>query len=116
KRVELAREAIPYAKQSLLSQAVWDAGLVRDELRSYVYEHLGEQGAILVIDETSFPKEGEKSAGVHVQYCGTTGVVENCQVAVFLDDVTARGHGLIDRELYLPIPWIDDSERCREAG
>src|SRR5437764_11498367 len=64
---EHAREARPYGMQRLLSQAVWDAGLVRDDLRNYVYEHLGEQGAILVIDETSFPKEGEKSAGVHVQ-------------------------------------------------
>jgi SRSO17 transposase len=89
---------------------------VRDDLRTYVYEHLGEKGAILVIDETSFPKEGEKSAGVQVQYGGTTGVVENCQVAVFLDYVTTRGHGFIDRELYLPKPWIDDPERCREAG
>ena len=113
---EHAREGTPYGMQRLLSQAVWDADLVRDDLRHYVYEHLGEKGAILVIDETSFPKEGEKSAGVQVQYCGTTGVVENCQVAVFLDYVTTRGHGLIDRELYLPKPWIDDSERCREAG
>src|SRR5438045_6680995 len=113
---EHAREATPYGMQRLLSQAVWDAGLVRDELRSYVYEHLGEQGAILVIDETSFPKEGEKSAGVQVQYCGTTGVVENCQVAVFLDYATSRGHALIDRELYLPKAWSAHLERGREAG
>src|SRR5216684_3928101 len=113
---EHAREATPYGMQRLLSQAVWDAGLVRDDLRTYVSEQLGEEGAILVLDETSFPKEGEKSAGVQVQYCGSTGVVENCQVAVFLDYVTSRGHALIDRELYLPQPWIDDPERCREAG
>ena len=82
--------------QRLLSQAVWDADLVRDDLRTYVYDHLGEPTGLLVIDETSFPKEGEKSAGVQVQYCGTTGVVENCQVAVFLAYVTAYGHALID--------------------
>jgi SRSO17 transposase len=113
---EQAREATPYGMQRLLSRAVWDADLVRDDLRTYVYEQLGEQGAILVLDETSFPKAGEKSAGVQVQYCGTTGQVENCQVAVFLDYVTSRGHALIDRELYLPQPWIDDQARCREAG
>ncbi len=113
---EHAREATPYGMQRLLSQAVWDAGLVRDDLRSYVYEQLGEKAAILVIDETSFPKEGEKSAGVQVQYCGTSGVVENCQVAVFLAYVTSRGHALIDRELYLPKAWSDDPERYREAG
>jgi len=113
---EHAREATPYGMQRLLSQAVWDVDLVRDALRDYVYEHLGTQGGILVIDETSFPKRGEKSAGVQVQYCGTTGQVENCQVAVLLDYVTARGHALIDRELYLPKEWIDDPERCREVG
>ena len=70
--------------QRLLASAVWDADWCRDDLRSYVLEQLGMQGAILVIDETSFPKQGDKSAGVGQQYCGTTGEVENCQVGVFL--------------------------------
>jgi SRSO17 transposase len=113
---EHAREATPYGMQRLLSAAVWDDALVRDDLRDYVYEHLGTADGILVIDETSFPKEGEKSAGVQVQYCGTEGELENCQVAVFLDYVTALGHTLIDGELYLPKPWTDDRERCRQAG
>jgi len=113
---EHAREATPYGMQRLLSTSVWDADLVRDDLRDYVYEHLGTPDGILVIDETSFPKKGEKSAGVQVQYCGTEGELENCQVAVFLDYVTDLGHTFIDRELYLPKSWIDDRERCREAG
>jgi SRSO17 transposase len=50
--------------QRLLSQAVWDADLVRDDLREYVLDHLGQESAILVIDESSFPKRGDKSAGV----------------------------------------------------
>ena len=83
---EHAREANPYGMQRLLSSAVWDAGLVRDDLREYVLEQLGHHDAIVVIDETSFPKRGCKSAGVQVQYCGTTGQIENCQVGVFLDD------------------------------
>ncbi len=83
---EHAREASPYGMQRLLSSAVWDANLVRDDLREYVLEQLGRQEAIVVIDETSFPKRGSKSAGVQVQYCGTTGQVENCQVGVFLYD------------------------------
>ena len=70
----------------------------------------------MVIDETSFPKQGKKSAGVGVQYCGTTGQVENCQVGVFLSYVTAKGHTLIDRELYLPLDWTEDRERCQAAG
>ena len=105
---EHAREARPYGMQRLLSQAVWDTDGVRDDLRQYVLEQLGQEAAILVIDESSFPKRGKKSAGVKVQYCGTTGQVENCQVGVFLAYVTASGHTLIDRELYLPLDWIED--------
>jgi SRSO17 transposase len=59
---------------------------VRDGLRAYALDHLGQESAVLVSDETSFPKRGQKSAGVGLQYCGTTGKVENCQVGVFLDD------------------------------
>jgi SRSO17 transposase len=113
---EQAREAHPYGMQRRLSQAVWDTDGVRDDLREYALEHLGQEAAIVVIDETSFPKRGKKSAGVQVQYCGTTGQVENCQVGVFLAYVTARGHGLIDRELYLPLDWLADQDRCREAS
>ncbi len=113
---EQAREARPYGMQRLLSQAVWDTDGVRDDLREHVLEHLGQEAAIVVIDESSFPKRGKKSAGVQIQYCGTTGQVENCQVGVFLAYVTARGHSLIDRELYLPLDWLADQERCREAG
>src|SRR5712692_11786250 len=51
---EHAREATPYGMQRLLSQAVWDADLVRDDLREYVLEQLGQEAAILVLDETSF--------------------------------------------------------------
>ena len=112
----LFEQYCPYGMQRLLSAAVWDDALVREDLRNYVYEHLGTIAAILVIDETSFAKCGEKSAGVQVQYCGTTGQIENCQVAVFLDYVTAHGHTLIDCGLYLPKEWIDDPDRCREAG
>lgn len=49
---EHAREATPYGMQRLLSQAVWDVDLVRDDLRTYVYEQLGEPAGILVVDET----------------------------------------------------------------
>lgn len=83
---EHAREATPYGMQRLFSSAVWDVDGVRDDVLSYILEQLGHEGAVVVIDETSFPKRGKKSAGVQVQYCGTTGQVENCQVGVFLDD------------------------------
>ena len=113
---EHAGESRPDGMQRLLSQAVWDTEGVRDDLRTYALEHLGNESAILAIDETSFPKRGDKSAGVGLQYCGTTGQVENCQVGVFLAYMTAKGHTLIDRELYLPLDWTENRERCQAAG
>ena len=87
---EHARERSPDGMQRLLSNAVWDTDGVRDDLRKFALEQLGQESAILVIDETSFPKRGKHSAGVGVQYCGTTGQVENCQVGVFLNDKWSR--------------------------
>jgi len=113
---EQAREANPYGMQRLLGRAVWDTDGVRDDVRDYVVEQLGQEQAIGVIDETSFLKQGDKSAGVAVQYCGSTGELDNCQVAVFLAYVTPLGHALIDRELYLPQTWTQDRQRCAEAG
>lgn len=108
---EHAGDLHPAGMQRLLSSAVWDTDGVRDDLRTYVLEHLGPTHAVLAIDETSFPKRGNKSAGVGQQYCGTTGQVENCQVGVFLSYVTPKGHALIDRELYLPLDWCEDAQR-----
>ena len=74
--------------QRRLRNAVWDEDGVRDELRKYVLERLGDEHAIAAIDETSFPKSGDKSAGVAPQYCGTTKQVENSQVGVFLSYIS----------------------------
>ena len=113
---EQAREATPYGMQRLLAEAVWEEDGVRDEVRRLAVEILGREHAILALDETSFLKRGEHSAGVAHQYCGTTGRVENCQVGVFLSWITPRGHALIDRELYLPACWTNDRLRCQHAG
>ena len=69
-----------------------------------------------ILDDTGFLKKGVRSAGVARQYSGTAGRVENCQVGVFLAYRSAKGHGLVDRQLYLPATWTDDRQRCREAG
>ena len=92
------------------------ANLVRDDLRSYVIEHLGDEDGVLVVDETGFLKKGNKSVGVQRQYSGTAGRIENCQIGVFLAYASARGRTLLDRELYLPRVWADDGGRRREAG
>jgi SRSO17 transposase len=112
---EEAGEATPYGMQHLLDRAKWDPDGVRDELRSYVSETLGDEAAVLVIDETGFLKKGSKSVGVQRQYSGTAGRIENCQVGVFMSYASAKGTCLLDRELYLPKSWTRDPERCREA-
>ena len=116
KLAEQAGDATPYGVQHLLSTYVWDADLVRDDLRDYVVEHLGDVHGVLVVDETGFLKKGNKSVGVQRQYSGTAGRIENCQIGVFLTYASAQGRTLMDRELYLPRVWADDLERRREAG
>ena len=106
----------PYGVQHLLGRGKWDAEQVRDNLRTYVVEHLGDPEAVLVVDETGFLKKGQHSAGVARQYSGTAGRVENCQIGVFVAYATAHGHALIDRELYLPKSWTQDGQRCEGAG
>jgi SRSO17 transposase len=113
---ERAGEASPDGMQRLLAAADWDADAVRDDLREYVVEHLGDPAAVLVVDETGFLKKGTKSAGVARQYSGTAGRIENCQIGVFLGFASPAGRTFLDRELYLPKAWIDDRDRCREAG
>src|SRR5215218_624634 len=113
---EHAGERTPDGMQRLLATADWDPELVRDDLRAYVVEHLGDSDAVLVADETGFLKKGAKSAGVHRQYSGTAGRIENCQIGVFLAYASCHGHALIDRALYLPQTWTDDPSRCRNAG
>jgi SRSO17 transposase len=113
---EHAGNASPAGMQHLLSRACWDADGVRDDIRGYVAEHLGEPDGILVVDETGDLKKGASSAGVQRQYSGTAGRIENCQVAVYLSYAGQGGHALIDRELYLPESWIADPARCAAAG
>ena len=109
-------DATPDGVQRLLSTYRWDADLVRDDLKAYVVEHLADAEGVLVVDETGFLKKGTKSVGVQRQYSGTAGRIENSQIGVFLTYATAHGRVLLDRELYLPQVWADDSERRREAG
>ena len=106
----------PDGLQHLLAGAVWDHDAVRDDIRDYLVEHLGDPGAVLVVDETGDLKKGSHTVGVQRQYTGTAGKVDNAQVAVYLAYATAAGHGVIDRELYLPQGWIDDPVRCQAAG
>ncbi len=109
-------EAGPQGVQRLLNAADWDVDAVRDDLRAYVVEHLGDPAAVLVVDETGFLKKGSKSVGVARQYSGTAGRIENCQIGVFLAYASPRGRAFLDRALYLPKAWAADPRRRADAG
>jgi SRSO17 transposase len=114
---ETIGETGPRGVQRLLSAATWDADAVRDDLRAYVVDHLGDPASgVLIIDDTGFVKKGDKSCGVGRQYTGTVGDTANAQVGVFLAYASAKGAAFVDRALYLPRSWTDEPERCRAAG
>jgi SRSO17 transposase len=101
----------PYRMQSLLGRGLWSADALRDIVRAYVFEALGDAEGVLVVDETGFVKKGEHSAGVARQYSGAAGRIENSQVGVFLAYASRFGQALIDRKLYLPEVWAKDAQR-----
>ena len=113
---EYAGYAHPRGIQRVLDRYAWDAEAVRDDLRRWVVDELGDPRGVLVVDETGFPKQGRHSAGVARQYSGTLGKIANCQVGVFLGYATSRGHVGLDRALFVPREWFADRERCRRAG
>jgi SRSO17 transposase len=131
---EHAGAVSPDGMQRLLRTADWDVDGVRDDVRGYVLDGLGDPDAadpdaadpdavggdagvgVFIADDTGFVKKGRRSAGVQRQYTGTSGKIDNCQLGVFLAYATPRGHALIDRELYLPATWTEDRDRCTRAG
>lgn len=76
----------------------------------------GKPSSCLIIDESSFAKQGDRSVGVARQWSGRQGKIDNCQVAVFGVLSDGERHAPIDMRLYLPKRWIDDAARCDRAG
>ena len=113
---ECLGEKTPYKMQQFVYRGGWKADALRDVVRGYVSEEIGEEGGTLVVDETGFLKQGKKSCGVWRQYSGTAGRIENCQIGVFLSYAGKRGNALLDRRLYMPEEWMKDAQRCLEAG
>jgi SRSO17 transposase len=112
---EAIGDRTPDATQRLLYQAQWSADAARDRLLEFTIEVFGEEDGIGVVDETGFIKRGKHSVGVKRQYSGTAGKVENCQIGTFLSYATTKGHMFLDRRLYLPEEWCNDSERRERA-
>jgi SRSO17 transposase len=69
-----------------------------------------------IIDDTSFPKQGKHSVGVHHQYCGQLGKQANCQVTVSLSIANHTASLPVAYRLYLPEDWTKDRARRKQAG
>jgi SRSO17 transposase len=102
--------------QVFVSQSPWADAPLRQELVRWVEDELGSNEGVLIFDESSYPKCGTKSVGVARQYCGATGKVDNCQVAVYAAYAGNGGHTLLDTRLYLHGSWTDNPPRCGAAG
>jgi SRSO17 transposase len=114
-RAEAAGDPGPWRQQAVLGRSHWEADALRDLVRAYAVETLAAPDAVLVIDETGFPKRGGASCGVKRQYTGSAGKITNCQIGVFAAYVSDLGHAFIDRRLYLPKEWTDKPARLAAA-
>src|ERR1700760_874446 len=107
--------------QSLLNfvgVATWSDEGVLAKVREMVLPSIENDGRnkACIIDDTSFPKQGKHSVGVHHQYCGQLGKQANCQVTVTLSIANHHASLPIAYRLYLPRLWISDRARRKKAG
>jgi SRSO17 transposase len=102
--------------QAFVTTGAWSDQDILAQLQRDVLEFLADDDAVWNSDETGFPKKGTKSVGVKRQYSGTMGRTDNCQVAVFANYASPKGHTFMDRRLFLPEEWASDMDRRQEAG
>lgn len=108
----LARVSDPgtyQAFQHFITHAPWAPERIWRRLRAV----LAPRGGVLILDSTSFPKQGKHSVGVARQYCGTLGKVANCQVAVTAALWNGVRAWLLGAALYLPDTWLTAEARQR---
>jgi SRSO17 transposase len=119
--MERMAESVPdtndQSYQHFLSKSPWDEDQVTEQTAHDADDLIGgDKDTCLLIDESGFPKKGNKSAGVSRQYCGELGKVENCQVGVFAVLACRDIYIPIDYRLYIQKSWVKDKERCLSAG
>ena len=103
--------------QHFISNSPWDSKGLMVELAKNVFRKLQPIGKIgCTVDEKAHLKKGTKSVGVARQYAGTSGKVDNCQVAVYLSLTAGKYSSLTTFRLFLPQQWIDNPARCHKAG
>jgi SRSO17 transposase len=112
---ELQAKDPEQALQQFVNQSPWNEQKVLRRYRSHLAQSFASPQGILVIDDTTFPKQGKHSVGVQRQYCGALGKRANCQAAVSLHYVSPQGHYPLALRLYLPQSWTSDHDRLRAA-
>jgi SRSO17 transposase len=100
-----------------VAEAPWSDEPVLAKVRELVVPVMERHGPIeaWIIDDTSFPKQGTHSVGVHHQYCGQLGKQANCQVVVTLSIANHHASLPIAYRLYLPEKWAKDAPRRKKA-
>jgi SRSO17 transposase len=114
--IALAMDVAPRTLQEFLSLSQWDHDRLRDTMQRIIARDHADDQAIGIIDESGHPKKGNKTACVQRQYCGTTGMIDNCAMSVHLCYASFDGRAMIDSDLYLPEKGWDETDRRREAG
>ena len=114
--IALAANVPPRTLQYFLSSAPWDGPRLRDRVQWIVARDYSHPRAIGIIDESGNPKKGDHTAGVQRQWCGNTGKLDNCVVAVHLAYAFNDFQCLLDSDLFLPKEWADDPKRRKAAG
>jgi SRSO17 transposase len=100
-----------------VAESPWSDSRMLSKVREMVLPAMERRGPIeaWIIDDTSFPKQGRHSVGVHHQYCGELGKEANCQVAVTLSIANHHASLPIAYRLYLPEKWAEDAVRRKKA-
>ena len=114
--IALAAGVPPRTLQEFLTHLSWNHERLRDRLQQIAAQEHAGAASVGLIDETSFQKKGTKTPGVHRQWCGHLGKIENCVVTVHLGYTQGDFQCLLDADLFLPECWDADRARCKAAG
>ncbi len=108
-RMALEQSKTPRTLQHFLGQSPWEMEAVLPIHQRLIVETLGEDDAVVLIDESGNVKQGDDSVGVARQYCGSVGKVDNSQNGVYLGYASRKGYALVDGRMYMPEEWFDDA-------
>ena len=103
--------------QQFLSDSPWSSQMAWQWAGQRANELLGGQRhSMLLMDESAHAKKGKMSVGVARQHNGRLGKTDNCQVGVYAALALGTRATLTGCRLYLPQEWVENPQRCRDAG